>query len=182
MNWIVRFYIDWEQRQLNRMIAALKATLILASLFLALGCGPNISDKMYYSGPDRESDIVFYFKKNTTNDQVNDFLNNKLSDPDPRPGGHWPKPGVADTFLVRTQDFEGYAITLTADVTDEQRQTILRVLNESPLIYKVFENVTPNEIVLDPEKAAKEKEELEKAKSQNQPAKQMIVTNKSENR
>jgi hypothetical protein len=136
---------------------------------------------MYHYGPDRKSDIVFYFNRGTTNDQINNFLDNQLSDPQPS-GGHWSKPGVEATFMVRAQDFEGYAITLRPNVTDEERESILGVLDNSPLIYRVFENVTPNDIVLDSVKAKQELKALERSKNDNRPTKPIVTADSSENR
>lgn len=163
------------------MISAVRTILVLLLVLVAIGCEPSISDEMYHYGPDRESDIVFYFNRGTTNEQINDFLDNQLSDPQPS-GGHWPKPGVEVTFMVRAQDFEGYAITLRPDATDEERGNILGVLNKSPLIYKVFENITPNNIILDSAKAKKELKELEKSKDKNRTTEQIVTTVSPENR
>ena len=72
-------------------------------------------------------------------------------------------------------------IKLFESAKPEERGNILRAINSSSLIYKVFENVVPNEIILDPVKAKQEKEELEKLKKDNRPNKTIGVTNSSEN-
>ena len=132
--------------------------------------------------PDQKVEILFYFKKDTKNEDVNYFLNNVIGYPHPEGKGHYSMKGIQGQFLVRTQDYEGYAIELRKNITQEERQNILNAINGSPLIYKVFENVIPNEIVLDAVKAKREKEELEKSKQDNRPKKSIVVTNSSENK
>lgn len=130
-------------------------------------------------GPDLKVPIVFYFKKGTTQDQINYFLDNIIGYPDPEGKGTYLMKGTYAQFLVRNQDYEGYAI----DRIDEaERQNIIRVINSSPLIYKVFENVIPNEIILDAAKAKKEKEELEQLKNDNRPRKEVKEIKPDEHR
>ena len=164
------------------MFHLLAVVALTSYMLLVFGCGPQPSNEMIYSGPDRQSDIVYYFKKGTTNDQVNYFLDHDLGVPHPNGKGYDFIPGIQGDFRVITQDYEGYALELRHNVTNKERQNILNVIKNSPLIFKVFENVVPNEIILDSVIAKKEKEELEKAKNDNRPTKRMVVTTNSENK
>ncbi len=139
-------------------------------------CGTVQSDEMIHYGPDRNSNIVYYFKRGTTSDQINDFLNHSLGTPHSSGKGYESLPGIQGGIYVRTQDYEGYAITLRQNVTPEERDRILLAIQSSPLIFKVFENAVPNEIILDSAIAKKEKEEREKAKSDNRPNKTAVST------
>lgn len=134
---------------------------------------------MIYSGPDQNVPIVFYFKKGTSNSEVNYFLDNVIGyQRTDRRGTEFLK-GIGGRFLVRAQDYEGYAL----DRLDEnERGNILKAINSSPLIYKVFENVIPKEIILDPVKAGQEKEKAEQLKNDKRPNKTGVVTNSSENK
>jgi hypothetical protein len=127
------------------------------------------------AGPNDRIGIVFYFKKEVTNDQINYFLNYELGRPRPDGRGSDLAKGLKGDFLVRAQGYEGYALELSPEITDEERQNILIKLQQSPLVFKVFENVVPAEIVLDPSAAKKEKEVLEKAKGDNRPVEQVIT-------
>lgn len=157
---------------------------IITSLFLFTfsACHHQINDEWIVSSPSQKADIVLYFKKGTKNDDVNYFLDNVIGYQRADGRGTNLMQGIQGQFSVRNQDYEGYAIELRKSVTSEERESILNAIKNSPLIFKVFENVVPNEIVLDAAKAKKEKEELEKVKQDNRPAKTIVVTNSAENK
>lgn len=153
----------------------------LAILFILLvsACRQQVNDEWIVSSPNLKVPIIFYFNKGTSNDEINYFLNNVIGYQRSDGRGTEMMRGIRGQFLVRTQDYEGYALDR---IDENERENILKVINSSPLIYKVFENVIPNEIVLDPIKAKQEKVELEKLKQDNRPRKTVIVTNSSENK
>lgn len=156
--------------------------LIIFVLTSISACQQKIDDPIVkWSNPSDKIPIVFYFKKETTNDEINYFLDNVNGHQRADGRGTDLLDGMKGRFLVRNQDYVGYGIELRNNITQEQRENILKAINNSPLIYKVFENVIPNEIILDPVKAKQEKEELEKAKQDNRPKKTVGVTNSSEN-
>lgn len=66
----------------------------------------------------------------------------------PRPdlGGHDLPDGVAVQYLVRNADYEGVGITFSTDATLEQREQLKKAIGSSPIVYKVFENIVPDEI------------------------------------
>ena len=162
----------------------MKFIFLILSIFVLTSvsaCQQKVVDEWVKMNPDQKVDILFYFKKDTKNDDVNYFLNNVISTPREDGRGYSSMEGTQAMFLVRTQDFEGYAIKLFESAKPEERENILKAINSSPSIYKVFENVVPNEIVLDPVKAKQEKVELEKAKQDTRPNKKVVVTNSSKN-
>lgn len=71
--------------------------------------------------------------------------------------------------MLRKDDYEGSALTLTEGITGEERSSIHRILNTSPIVYRVFENVTPDEIDL---------ESIEKDKNKPSGTKDMKQANK----
>ena len=166
----------------------MKITIIFSTLFIFIltqfsACQQKPDDSIVkWADPTDKIPIVFYFKKGTTNDEINYFLDNVIGHQRADGRGTDFLGGMQGTFQVRNQDYEGYAIELRKNITQEERENILRAINNSPLVYKVFENVVPNEIILDPIKAKQEKEELEKAKRDTRPNKSIVVTNSSENR
>ena len=128
-----------------------KYYLVLTVLMTSLisGCRPEGSDVWIKSSPDQKVDIVFYFNKDTSNNQINHFLNYEIGYPDSEGKGFHSMEGIQSDLSVRNQGYEGYALELRASATDEERQNILKVIRSSPLIFRVFENVVPNGLILD---------------------------------
>lgn len=155
--------------------------LILLIMPFMAACQQKANDEMITISPDQKSDIVIFFKKGTKNEEINYFLDNVAGRQRPDGRGTEFLNGMQSQFQIRNQDYEGFAIELRDNATKEERENILKAVNSSPLVYKVFENVVPNEIVLDPVKAKQEKEELEKLKNDNRPKKTVVITNSTEN-
>ncbi|HEX8249047.1 MAG TPA: hypothetical protein VF599_12790 [Pyrinomonadaceae bacterium] len=156
--------------------------ILIALLSLLFSCRQQVNDEWIVSNPDLKVSIVFYFKKGTTNDEINYFHDNVVGRQRDDGRGTDFLDGMQVKFQVRNQDYEGYAIDLRKNVTQEERENILQAINSSPLIYKVFENVVPNEIVLDHKKAKQEKEELERTKQDNRLTKAIVVTDSDKNK
>ena len=60
--------------------------------------------------------------------------------------GYYPRDGVKAVFGIDKNGYEGFGIAFRPEATKEQREDIKKLLKESPVIYKVYENVVPNEI------------------------------------
>lgn len=88
-------------------------------------------------GPNHQTSLVIFFKKGTTNDEINAFKKGILS---------IEKYDLALTFLVRNGDYEGVAVSFSTDSTAEQREEWRKNIKESPMVYKVYENTAPSEI------------------------------------
>jgi len=99
-------------------------------------------------GPGDENDLVFFYRRDATYEQKELFQNTVIHKLDPN-RGYRLQDGVIDLFLVRNSDYEGYAINFSKDATLEQREQLKRAIESSPIVYKVFENVVPNEIKLE---------------------------------
>jgi hypothetical protein len=83
---------------------------------------------------------------------------------------------------VAKQSYEGYAIELKPGSSDLERQNILNLLRNSPLIFKVFENVIPDEVIVDPGNTKSETEEPERARNDNRPTKRKVIVSNLEKR
>ena len=149
-------------------------TILLVAFLSA--CQKKVSDEMIRSSPDLKVPIVFYFKKGITPEQINHFSNTVIGYPHPG-GGYSLLKGIKIKGSVRNQDYEGFSLDR---IDENERQNILQAINSSPLIYKVFENVIPNEIILDTAKAKNEKEELEKMKNDKRPRKEIKTISSGE--
>jgi hypothetical protein len=156
--------------------------LVLLIMPFMVACQQKANDEMISISPDQKSDIVVFFKKGTKNEEINYFLDNVAGRQRADGRGTEFLDGMQSRFQIRNQDYEGVAIELRENATQGERENILKAINSSPLVYKVFENVVPNEVVLDPVKAKQEKEAQEKLKNDNRPNKTVVVTNSTENK
>ncbi len=94
---------------------------------------------------DNKVELLFFFKKDSLKDARDHFYENVLNQPHPG-GGYWPRDGIKATFGVDRNAYEGFGFEFLPDATIEQRREIKRLLQESNLVHKVYENVVPNEI------------------------------------
>jgi hypothetical protein len=88
-------------------------------------------------GPDKQVSMVVYFTSGTDHDAIESFWENTL-----HPGEN----KLAMVFLTSKQDHLGVAFTFSNQTTQEQRAALRRTVTESPIVYRVFENVNPDEI------------------------------------
>ena len=53
---------------------------------------------------------------------------------------------MIDLLSIRNSDFEDYAINFSKDATPEQRKRLKKAIEVSPIVYRVYEDIVPNEI------------------------------------
>ena len=104
-------------------------------------------DPMVRFGPEVEANIVIVFTESATDDQISDFVATVLSTPHAG-GGHEHRPGLGSLLKVRVGAHDGYAIRFVADATPEQVATITRLISRSPVVWRVYRNVAPENIKL----------------------------------
>lgn len=123
--------------------------ILLAILLLGVqlnSCsGKNSSNEITPFGPNELTGLVIFFKKGTTREQIETFYEDVVSVPRPDKGYDLPD-GVALRYSIRNGDYEGVGITFSTDATPEQREKLKQAIKGSPVVYKVYENVVPNEI------------------------------------
>ena len=124
-------------------------TLLATSLLslLSVGCPFSTSDNVQPVGPTVKADLLIYFTRGISQNEINGFSKEVLSRPDPEGRGYDLPPGVR-TFL-RLREFEGHdgiAITFFPNATDEQRQNLKRSIKASPIVYRVLENTAPDSV------------------------------------
>lgn len=124
-------------------------TIICGILFQQISCGYPETPMIKLKGPEDRNDLVFFYRKDATYEQKEHFQNTVTHKPHPEGKGYYLQDGVIDLFIVRNSDFEGYAINFSKNATPEQREKLKRAIESSPIVYKVFENVVPNEIKLE---------------------------------
>lgn len=135
-----------QRVRVSSRAALLFAVHLLGLLSLACPFDRSGDSNMRPIGPEVRASLVLYFKKDVTRDQTIAFYDEVLSRPDPEGRGHDHPPGVQSTLLVSTQGHEGYALTFFPNATEEQRRSLRDAIKASPLVYKVFENVSPADI------------------------------------
>ena len=102
-------------------------------------------DEMIPVGPDQEADLVVFFKSGTTSEEIYKFTNETISTPGER--GYRSLPGIWRTFyLLPVDGHEGYAIEFFPNATEQQRKYVKARVKSSPIVYKVLEDVVPEEI------------------------------------
>lgn len=89
-------------------------------------------------------ELLFFFRKNSSRKARDHFYENVLNQP--VSGGYWPRDGVKATFGIDRNGYEGFGFKFSKDATEQQRKDIKRLLLESPIVYRVYENVVPNDI------------------------------------
>ena len=124
-----------------------KPVLILLSLTLTVlqtqSCSKQEEVQEIFS-LNSKVELLFFYKKESSKEAQNSFYEKVLNKP--VAGGYWPRDGVRATFGVDVNGYEGFGISFSKDATDEQKSGIKRLIKESPIVYKVYENVEPNEI------------------------------------
>ncbi len=90
-------------------------------------------------------ELLFFFKKEASKAAKDDFFENVLNQPHPG-GGYWPRDGVKAMFGIDRDGYEGFGFKFIEDASEQNKQDIKKLLSDSPLIHKVYENVVPNEI------------------------------------
>lgn len=105
------------------------------------------NERMVRIGPDVRSSLVVYLKSGMTEEQINDFLDRVLSNPDPRGKGHRPLPGIAS--IGRVPDVDGHAaiaVDLRGTATAKETGTIRDRLAHSEYVYRVLEDVVSQQV------------------------------------
>ena len=97
--------------------------------------------------PDVNGNLVVFFKKETTSDEIFEFGRTVIGIPSPNSNtGYSSHPGMMTVVRVIVNGFEGESINFKPNATEEQRAFVKKRILESPIVYKVYENVVPSRI------------------------------------
>ena len=70
-----------------------------------------------------------------------------LSNPHPSGRGTWPKEGIVEMIAVSpVQGHEGVAVRFSRTAAEAQRERVKADVNSSLFVYRVLENVAPNDV------------------------------------
>ena len=121
--------------------------LIFLTIFysqLVCSCYPP-NQPMVRFGPDVKSSLVVFYKKGTAYKEIGEFQRTVIGVPDQK-GGETSLPGMVSVTLINKGEYRGEAIEFRPDATDEQKAFVKERVRESQIVYKVYENVVPDEI------------------------------------
>ena len=114
--------------------------------FQAQSCHRTESDPVNRIGSDARADLVFFFKKGVSGDEIFEFHRTVIGNPTGEGTGYSSLPGMMTVANVVVADLEGAAINFKPNATEEQKALVAKRVDESPLVFRVYENVVPDEI------------------------------------
>lgn len=120
--------------------------IFVATCFQLTSCGYPETPMVKLKQPNDRVELLFFYKKGTSYEEKQFFENNILHKTDPNGRGYYSQEGVSGEFFVRNSDYEGHAIEFYPNALPEQRDKLKKAIESSPIVYKVFENVVPNQI------------------------------------
>ena len=128
-----------------------KLLFVLISLMIfTVGCRSQESkpfdDYRIKMGPDVKADLVVFFKKSVTWEEVLDFQKNVIGREDENGTGFESLPGMMSVVRVEIDGFEGVAINFKPSATDEERSFVQQRIKDSPIVYKTYVNRVPSGI------------------------------------
>jgi len=93
--------------------------------------------------------LVVLFRAGTDSKAKNRFLAEEVDDVQ-RPGriGTDMRRGIRALFMTEVGRYQGYVVGLDPAVPEPERQRIKQHISASRFVYRVFENVSPEQIVL----------------------------------
>jgi hypothetical protein len=117
------------------------ALLSLALVFV--GCystGPEVP-----IGPDTKHDLVIFFKRDATHDQIENFYTGDLSYS--WCGDRYPLPAISEYLrLFPVDGYEAIALKFFRNASQADRDTVKSRVRASALVHKVFQDVVPQDI------------------------------------
>lgn len=128
------------------IIKSVVAVIFFTSLVLnqTTSCNNRSDDVEKIFNVDEKVELVFFYDMDSSYQERKYFHENVLMKP--MNGGYWTRDGVQAVFGIDRNGYEGIGLKFTNDATKEQREDIKRRLKESPIVYKIYENVVPNKI------------------------------------
>jgi hypothetical protein len=109
-------------------------------------------DSMVSVGPDVRASLVILFDKEATDNEMTEFVATVLSTPHPG-GGYANRPGMQSLLKVSVENREGYAVQFQADATKGQISFVKELASRSPIVWRIYEDIAPDQIELKEEPA-----------------------------
>ena len=127
-----------------------KLLLIFTICFGCFGCAQSCQaqqdDRKIDMSPDARAELVLFFKRETDWKEILEFNRTVIGNPAPNGNGFSSLPGMMSVVKIDIDGFEGEAINFQPDASDEEKAFVRKRVLDSPLVYKIYENVVPSEI------------------------------------
>ncbi len=105
---------------------------------------PAHEERVRSLGPEVRADLVIFFNRNTTHQQVEDFWSDILSKPDVEGRGQPHRDGVGDIARIdAVQGHEGISVSFFPNASQAQREAVEKDVRSSPIVYKVLKDIAP---------------------------------------
>ena len=128
------------------MLTAIRKALLICFLLNYSGCAQPIEWENL--GPDARADFVVVLRKDLTQLEVNQFLEEELVAGSIKKSFRL-RSGVGALVKASIDGYSGYAVKLDPHASAAERLALRRGLTSSPFVYKVFEDTSPAEIRLE---------------------------------
>ncbi len=113
-------------------------------------CGEKDSGEMVSLMHGLPNRLVVVFEKNLDQRDVYAFQEKHTLSSVPHPGGGYPhRPEIGAVIKIQVQGHIAYEIGFWPKVTSEQIAAIRDEMATSSLVYKIYENVDPEEIIFE---------------------------------
>lgn len=100
-------------------------------------------------GPEVKAGLVIVFNAGTTDQQVNEFWRTVLEVPDQSARGYRFRDGILSTLKVPPiEGHQALTVQFHDDATQAQKEEIKKRIKDSPLVFRVFEDIAPTEVKL----------------------------------
>jgi hypothetical protein len=119
--------------------------VLVSFFFQSAGCRQHEDEGRIEFGPNKKTDLVFFFNKSATETDIERFL---LHDGlvIPNGTGFQDPPGMGTGFSLDQLGYQGYGLNFKPSATAEQRMAIKARIAGAQIVYKIYENVVPAEI------------------------------------
>jgi hypothetical protein len=97
-------------------------------------------------GPEIRSDLVVFFNRDVSHQQIEDFWHDTLSKPDTGRGQPL-RDGISDTARIdAVQGHEGVSVSFFPNASQAQKEALEKEVRSSPIVYKVLKDIAPADV------------------------------------
>ncbi len=114
--------------------------------FQTQSCRSEENDRVNRMGPEVQAELVFFFKKEVSRDEISEFQRTVIGIPNEKNSGYASLPGMMTVAAIEISGYDGEAINFKPNATEEQKAFVKKRIVDSALIFRVYENVVPEEI------------------------------------
>ena len=93
-----------------------------------------------WGGPNRPTSLVIFFNRGTSREEINAFWQNVLQIEEYK---------IAFIFRVLNNGYEGVGVNFSTEATPDQRERLKRSVEDSQIVYRVYENVVPWDVIVE---------------------------------